>query len=138
MTTDEFLKALAVRGLVPAWTSDGPVLRGNKGMVTYKLLKVLAHHKDEIVRRLMADRQREFLTPVGGIVRSGPRVGRTPLESWPDDYEPSGALWWRFVGESEWQLTSEGVAGGWSVDDRPRLPPLLFGGADACRAVRSG
>lgn len=104
MTTDELLSELAARGLAVAIERGVPRLRGPRGAVTPVLLRVLRHHRLEILRRHGIDPS-QLARPREWLWRFGHRYREEPADSFfgVPGHHPAGAWWWRHQGESEWQ-----------------------------------
>lgn len=114
MTTDEFVQALTLRGLMVAWANGRPVLQGPKHMATPALLRVLQHHRDEIVRRVRPkpeppppERPRivRWTTAAGTVFTTIPGTSPGKPVAWP--YAPVEATAFAWDGGYDYRPLSE-------------------------------
>lgn len=99
MSTDELLKILQDRGLEVVFDGRTPRIHGKRSELTPALVRVLKHHREEIIRRLAPPPLREWLW------RSGLKYTCLPYDEHCKRREnhPVGAGWWRWEGEIGWR-----------------------------------
>jgi hypothetical protein len=104
MTTDEVLAELAERRLELRFREDGtPYLHGPRLMATDALLRVLRHHRREIIRRLRPPPSPPLPRPREWRWRFDQRHIEDPRDTTYGDpnHHPTGAWWWRYQGETD-------------------------------------
>jgi hypothetical protein len=100
VTTDQVLECVRARNLTVVVRDGRPELCGKKQLMTPTLLRVLRHHRAEIIRRLTP---REWLWRTGHTYTEDPRDARFGDR----DHHAAGAWWWQLRGETEWHGVSD-------------------------------
>jgi hypothetical protein len=112
MTTDDLLALLAARGVRLGWQDGKPCLRGPPGSITPAVLAAFRFHREAVLARFPppgtppARRLREWLFRTGEVWFEPP-PWKTPAGHviWDtvEDFDPFGAVWWRYAGETCWR-----------------------------------
>ncbi len=113
MSTDELLILLEDWGLGVAMKEDGtPVVKGDKSTLTPELKRVLAFHREEIVKRLEPPPPTALACPPDGATIEC-LWDDGEIRSYPDGVWPSQPVAWRLPGVTAWHRLREAQPERW-------------------------